>query len=146
MTNDNKAAASALPAEIELLLFNTAGITMAVDTYQIECIMSYKQAEQQGISFCRLNEIPGFADETSPASSTVILCNNGVEAYGLGVDRLDEIISVPIAAIQPMPEPLSNFAGPRLFWGIVPQGDDVILLIDLYRLKSLNPCTAVATA
>lgn len=127
-------------------MFHAAGVKMAVETVRVDCIMSGEQAAQQGISSCRLNKVLGSAYETSPEPSTVILYKNGSETCGLGIDGLDEITTVPIRAIQPLPEPLSYFAGPRLFQGIVLHGNDVVLILDLYRLKSLNPCKAVLTA
>lgn len=145
--NDRKVEADVvLPEEMELLMFNSAGTKMAIDTVQVDCIMSIQRAEQHGIEARPLSEILGLANETSPASSTVILFKNEVETYGLGVDRLDEITAVPIGTIQPIPELLSYFAGPRMFWGVVLRGNEVVLLIDLYRLKGLKPCKAALTA
>ena len=146
MMKDKNMGADSLPAEMDLLMFHSAGVRMAVDAGQVDCIMSSEQTEQQGICPGTLNEILGREEETSPAFSTVILYKNGGEAYGLGVDGLDAIIAVPTKAIQPIPKPLSYFAELRLFWGIVLRGNDVVLLVDLYRLKGRKPCKAAATA
>lgn len=146
MTDAEKVQPCVLPAEMEFLIFSAAGIKMAVDTGQVDCIMGFHQAEQQGVSSFGLSEILGLANETAPEPSTVILYRNGSGVCGLGIDRLDEIASVPIETIQPLPQPLSYFAGPRIFWGVVLRGNDAVLLIDLYRLKSLKPCEAVPTA
>ncbi len=146
MIDDRKAETDGLPEEMDLLMFNSAGVTMAIDTVQVDCIMSSEQAEQNGIEALPLNEILGIRKATSPAPSTVILYKNGVEAYGLGVNGLEAIIAVPIGTIQPMPEPLSYFAGTQMFWGLVLRGNKVVLLIDLYRLKGLKSCKAAPTA
>jgi hypothetical protein len=146
MMNDGKVEADGLPTEMDLLMFNSAGVIMAVDTVQVDCIKSSEQAEQHGICSRALNEILGLGKEASPAFSTVILYKNGVEVYGLGVDELDAIVTVPTKAIQPIPAPLLYFSGPRLFWGVFLHGNNVVLLIDLYRLKGLKSYKAVATA
>ncbi len=147
MTSGSRGA-DTIPEEMELLMFSAADMNMAVDTVQVDSILKPEQAEQQGVSICRLDEMAGLEKETSSAPSTVILFRNEEQdrVYGLGVERLDAIITVPIRAIQPMPEALSSFAGPRMFWGLVLHEDKVVLLIDLYRLKDRKSCKAVPTA
>jgi len=135
-----------LPAEIDLLMFNAAGVKIAVDTVQVGGIMSLEQAGQQGVRSSTLNEILELGKETSAAPSTVIICRDGGEVYGIKVDWLDAIVAVPVKAIQPIPEPLSFFTGPRMFWGVVLHGSDVVLLIDLYRLKGPKSYRAVPAA
>ncbi|MBI5633960.1 MAG: chemotaxis protein CheW [Nitrospirae bacterium] len=135
-----------LPAEIDLLMFNSAGVKIAVDTVQVDGIMSLEQAEQHGVRSSTLNEILEPGIETSSNPSTIIICRDGGEAYGIKVDWLDAIVTVPVKAIQPIPEPLSYFTGPRMFWGAVLRGDDVVLLIDLYRLKGPKSYKAVPAA
>lgn len=143
--NDASMAAVS-PSEMDLLIFSAAGLTLAVDTVQVDCVMSLEQAQQQGISCLPLSTIFGLEPETFSASATVILYRNGTEACGIKVDRLDSIISMPIKTIQPIPEPLSCFAGPRLFWGVILRENKAVLIIDLYRLKDLKSYAAVSAA
>jgi len=133
---------------MDLLLFRAADIDIAVDTVQVDSILRLEQADQHKGPFCTLNEILGLEQGASSACSSVILFKDGnrEETCGLKVDRLEAIIAVPIRAIQPIPEPLAYFAGPRIFWGVLLRGDRVVLLIDLYRLKGLKSCSAVPTA
>lgn len=137
-----------IPTEMDLLMFRAADINMAVDTVQVDSIVRCEQEEQYEGAFCTLNELLGLGKETSSVCSSVILFKNGngEETYGLRVNGLEAIITVPLKAIQPIPEPLAYFAGPRMFWGVLLQGDRVVLLIDLYRLKGLKSYKAVPTA
>ncbi|MDP2157352.1 MAG: chemotaxis protein CheW [Nitrospirota bacterium] len=144
--NNRNVEPGGFPSEIDLLMFNSTGVTMAVDTGQVDCIMNPEQAEQHGISFFTLNEILGLQKEPAPAASIVMLYKHEGKAYGLGVDRLDAIIAVSTRAIQPIPEPLSYFEGPRLFWGAVLHGNNVVLLVDLYRLKGRKSYKAAPSA
>lgn len=131
-------------------MFSSAGVPMAVDATQVEGIMSLAQAEECGIAVVMLGDILGMRCETSPASLKVLLykeeAGEGGETYGVGVDRLDSLVPVPIGALRLLPEPLLSHAGPRPFWGAIAQGKHVVLLIDLYRLKGLKPCKATAAA
>lgn len=144
MTDEGNVEPDGLPSEMDLLVFKAAGIPIAIDTVQVDCIISSEQAEQQGISCISLDEVLGTARETSALCPTVLLHKD--EAYGIRVDGLEAIIAVPIETIQPIPEPLSYFAVPRIFWGVVLHENAVVLLIDPYRLKGLNPCEAAAAA
>ncbi|MGC2061375.1 MAG: chemotaxis protein CheW [Thermodesulfovibrionales bacterium] len=138
MVNDRQGEPCALPVELDFLMFCSAGVSMAVDAIQVDGIMSLEQAEQRGISVRILNEILGMGSVVSPASLKVLLYKDGEETCGVGVDDLDSIVPVPIGAIRLLPEPFLLSAGTRPFWGAVPRGNDVVLLIDLYRLKSLG--------
>ncbi len=144
MIHNRKEEDAGLPAEIDLLIFKAAEIKIALDTVQVDCIISAEQAEQQGIFCVTLNKVPLLDEGTSALYATVILLKN--QTCGIRVDGLDAIITVPIEAIQPIPEPLSYFSGPRIFCGVVQHEKEIVLLIDPYRLKGLNPCEAVATA
>lgn len=148
MPSNGSRGADTIPEEMEFLIFSAADMKMAVDTVQVDSILKPEQAAQQGVSFCRLHEIAGLEKESSSAFSAVILSRNEDQdrVNGLAVDRLEAIITVPIRAIQPMPETLSGFAGPHMFWGLVLHENKVVLLIDLYRLKDRKSCKAVPTA
>jgi len=128
-------------------MFRAADISMAIDTMQVDSVVRFEQEDQHESSYSTLNEILGLEKGISACSSVILFRKGtGGETYGLRVDGLEAIITVPLRAIQPIPEPLAYFAGPRMFWGVLLQGDRVVLLIDLYRLKGLKSCEAAATA
>ncbi len=146
MVNDGRDETCTLPAEVDFLMFSAAGVRMAVDASQVDGIMSPGQAGEGGIAVRVLSEILGAEQAASPASQKILLYRDGGEACGIGVDSLDSIVPVPTGTIRLFTEPLLSQAGLRPFWGAVPQGKNVVLLIDLYRLKGLKSCKAGATA
>ncbi|MBA4372715.1 MAG: hypothetical protein C0402_07595 [Thermodesulfovibrio sp.] len=135
---DRQAGPEGLPAELDFLMFSSAGVSMAVEAAQVEGILSPEAAELRGISCGLLSEILGMGCETTPASLRVLLYRDQSETCGVGVDRLESIVPLPVAALRLLPELLLSPAGQQPFWGAVVQGEDVILLIDLYRLKGLK--------
>jgi hypothetical protein len=137
MANDHPASTHNAPREIDLLLFHVAGVNMAVCTAQVDSIIGQAQAEQRGISSGMLNEILGMSETISRSSSNILLFRDGEETYGIGIGGLDSILPVKIGMIQLLPEILSCVSGTRPFWGVLPRGNDVVLLMDLYRLKGL---------
>lgn len=126
-----------VPREIELLLFHSAGVNMAVETSQVDGIISSEQAAQRAIIFGALSGLLGMGGTASPASSKVLIFRDGDETYGIGIDELESIMPANLDAIQPLPDLLSSVAALRPFWGVIPRGNGVVLLIDFFRLKSL---------
>ena len=137
MEDDSRAPACDVPREMEFLLFNTAGVHMAVDTDQVEGIIGSEQAGERAISGGALSGLLGMGPAAMAVRSKVILFRDGDETYGIGIDGIDSIIPLKIDDIQTLPELLSSMAGLRPFWGVFPRGDSVVLLIDLFRLKGL---------
>lgn len=137
MADENHDRADGIPRKIDLLLFNFAGMNMAVDADQVEGIISSEQAEERTIVVGGLSGLLGMGTTAVVARSKVLLFSDEEETYGLGIDGLDSIEHVNIGAIQPLPVLLSDLAGVRPFWGVIPRGNEVILLIDLFRLKGL---------
>lgn len=142
MANERTGEAGSLPESLDFLMFCSAGVSMAVDASQVAGVVSPGQAGQCGISIGILSEILGMEGVIHPASLKVLLCRDGGDTYGIGVDRLESIVPVPIGAIRLLPAHLLSPAGPRPFWGALPRGKDVVLLVDLYRLRGLGSVPA----
>lgn len=119
---------------------------MAADAAQVEGIMNPGQAVQQGISFRRLSELLGTDCGPVPVSSKVLLCRDGQELVGFCVDALEAIGPLATEVLRLLPELLLRLPGARPFWGAFTRGKDVVLLIDLHRLKGLKSYKVAATA
>lgn len=137
MAEEVLAQTNDIPREFELLLFLSAGVNMAVDTAQVDGIISSEQAGQREIIVGALSGLLGMGPAAAIARSKVLVFRDGDETLGIGIDELDSIVMVKIDAIQPLPDILSHCAGSRLFWGVLPRGNTVVLIIDLIRLKDL---------
>jgi len=146
MADSSPLRSDEIPQEIDFLLFHSAGVHMAVEISQVEGIIGPAQAEQRGISFGMLNRILGTAGAASSARSKVLIFQDGDKTCGIGIDELNSILPIKIETIQPLPELLCSVAGVRPFWGAVPRGNEVVLLIDLFRLKSPISLPAETTA
>ena len=137
MADERPTGTRELPQEIDLLLFHAGGVNMAVEAAQVDAIISSEQAEQRAISVGVLSKLLGMGSASSAACSKVLLFRDNDETCGVGISGLDSILPVKIGTIQPLPELLSNVAGLRPFWGAITRGNNVVFLIDLFRLKSL---------
>jgi len=137
MADDRPALTNDIPKEIDFLLFRAAGASMAVEAAQVEGIISREQAEQRAIKVGLLGRLLGADGAIVDAPSKVLLFRDGNETYGIGINALDTMVREKIGTLQPLPELLSHVEGLQPFWGVLPRENEVVLLIDLFRLKSL---------
>ena len=139
MAADGMAEGGALPAEMPLLLFHAAGVALGVEAAAVEGIIDAGQARESGIESRNLAELLGTGGAPPPASARKLLLKGRDVRRGLAIDSLDEIVTVPTASLQPLPEPLSCFRGPRMFWGGIVRADKIVLLVDVERLQEAAP-------
>ncbi len=135
-----------LPREIDFLVFQAAGVPLAVEASQVTGIVKSLQAAERGISVASLDEILRRSGRAAPAVKDVLLFCDGEKTWGLGIERLDSIQPVSIETIHLMPALLASSGGSGPFWGALIREDKVVLLIDLHRLITLFPCRAAQRA
>ncbi len=146
MIADGNPRGGALPAEMPLLLFHAAGVALGVEAAAVEGILDAAQVRQSGIACRDLAELLGAPGATMPAPTAKkhLLLKGRELRCGIGIDSIDEIVTIPTAALQPLPEALSLFRGARAFWGGIVRADKVVLLVDVDRLQ--EPSTAIGEA
>lgn len=142
MTADRSPAGGVIPAEMPLLLFHAAGVALGVEAAAVEGILDAEQARRSGIACMDLAELLGVVGAPAPNKHLVVR-DRGARC-GIGIDSLDEIVTLPTTALQPLPEPLSYFRGARTFWGGIVRADKVVLLVDVERLQ--DPAPAIGEA
>lgn len=142
MADDPNSRGDLLPAEMPLLLFHAAGVALGVEAAAVEGIVDAGEARQSGIAFGTLAGLLGTVG--APAPAKVLLFKGRAEPFGVGIDGLDAVIVLPTTALQPLPEPLSFYRGPRAFWGVAVRENKVVLLVDVDRL--LEPAAALEAA
>lgn len=135
MTGERDAAGAARPAEVQLLLFHAAGVALGVETAAVARVLDAGSARPPGAAGGALEEL--FAPLAAPARAPgkALLFKGRPSACTLEVDSLDEIVTIPTSALQPLPKPLAFFRGPRAFRGGIVRGDRVVLLVDADRLQ-----------
>jgi chemotaxis signal transduction protein len=132
--------APALPAELQLLLFHAAGAALGVEAAAVEGVMHADLARRSGLACRDLAELLGVAGSGEPHTRLVLVCRGA--PWGIGIDELDEIATVPVAQLQPLPAAFPQFPGSPVFWGGLVRASRVVLLVDVDRL--LEPLTALA--
>ena len=127
---------SRCPEEIQVLTFTVMGIKMGVDTGQVAEVMEVDRAEERGLAMQRFHETISFgAMPIKYHSPKAIMINDESEPYIVVIDNPDDITSVNVRSIQPMPPLMAMNSATRLFWGAIPGNDGIILLVDFFRLR-----------
>ena len=126
------------PDELQILAFTVMGVRMGIDTSQIAEMLEVGQAVSRGLSTCPIHEKILFGTSL-PAYSVpkVITRKDQRRPLAMVIDQPDEILNVTIDSIQPLPQLIA--AGPvavRAIWGAVVRNDDVILLVDFFKLPA----------
>ena len=144
MSADRPSRGGALAAEMPLLLFHAAGVALGIEAAAVEGIIDAEEARRSGIACRDLAELLGAAGASAPASKKNLLLRGREVRCGVGIDSLDEIVTVPTADLQLLPEPLAGFQAARAFRGGIVRADKVVLLVDVDRLQ--EPSTAIGEA
>lgn len=142
MADDPNPCGALLPAEMPILFFHAAGVAMGVEAAAVEGIVDVGEALQSGMAFEALAELLGTG--AAPAPAMVLLFKGCEKPFGVGIDGLDAVSALPTAVLQPLPEPLAYYRGPRAFWGVAVREDKIVLLVDVGRL--LEPAAALEEA
>jgi len=144
MRAEHPQAEDTVPAELPLLLFHAAGVALGVEAAAVESIVDAEQARRDGIACRDLAELIGLARTPARAPQKSLLLRGRGERCWFGIDSLDEIVTIPTAELQPLPEPLAQFKAPRVFWGGIVRENRVVLLVDVDRLQE-PAATAIGT-
>ena len=148
-------------AELRLIAFRAGEETFLVDIMAVRQIINYQGATTvpnapsfiEGIVVLRNEVIPivdlreRFGVTSSPRSEhpMVLVTDTGDGAIGLKVDEVRSIVNVASDALLPAPEIIRGIRGDLLI-AIVPQGEDVYLLIDIDSVLTSEEKTALASA
>jgi purine-binding chemotaxis protein CheW len=149
-------------AELRLIAFRAGEETFLVDIMAVRQIINYKGATTvpnaprfiEGIVVLRNEVIPivdlrerfGVSSLQSGAEHPMVLVTDtGDGAIGLKVDEVRSIVNVASDALLPAPEIIRGIRGDLLV-AIVPQGEDVYLLIDIDSVLTSEERTALHSA
>lgn len=135
MAADRGPGVPALPAEMSFLLFHAAGAALGVEAAAVAGVLDAGAARRAGIRCRALGELLRAPGPPGPGEGTVLLFRGRDETHGIGIDGLDEVVSLPTAALQPLPELLRPSRAPGAYWGAVVRSDKVVLLVDVGRLQ-----------
>ncbi len=124
------------PEEIQVLTFSVMGVKMGVDTEQITEMMEVDEAESRGLAVRRFHENVSFGEMPIKYHSPIaVMIKNGSEPFSVVIDNPEDITSVNVRSIQPMPPLIAMNSATCPFWGAIPGKEGIILLVDFFRFR-----------
>ena len=116
-------------AAVPLVVFEAADCLMALPASEVDQFVHIAPPDQQdNLPACDLGEYFGEPRADGPWLRWV----RGTRGAWLCVRRVIDVVSVPITAFRPLPQPLQRRSCPFVAAGT--SGDDVFLLLDAGRL------------
>ena len=105
---------------------------MAVDTSRLDGIADIAKGEYGEITILDLFTGKSIDREQNNAKAIKTLLTKK-EDLGIAVDALEEITSIGLDKIRPLPPLVSSSGVSKAFWGAAVKGEEIILLVDLDR-------------
>ncbi|OGW33553.1 MAG: hypothetical protein A2X59_11465 [Nitrospirae bacterium GWC2_42_7] len=126
-----------IPEEIKLLTFSIKGIKMGVDTEQIDEMITADEALARQCNMIDLFEqLPFHGKSVMSGPQKVLMMKESSPLCGIAIDSPDEIISVPVNNIRPLPALALSSRGKMAVWGAFVKNEEIVLLLDLMKLPT----------
>jgi len=125
--------------ELQLLLFSLGNARYGIDIEQIAALTA-ANANPSAISLAELLSSIAFADSIY---SKQLFIKQNLQTPIL-INEPDEVASFSIADIRILPDILAISAARKGVWGLLPQGHDIIILLDLYKNQRFQQLTKMS--
>ncbi len=121
-------------AAFHLLLFSVGGICFGAETGQVTEIAVYNG--EKGEDLFWFHEEMGYAGKTVTYQSPVIVTikSGTASPYRVIIDSMEDITEFSQSDITLFPPLLEPFVLRRGLWGLLPQQERIVLLLDFQRL------------
>lgn len=124
--------------EIQLLIFDLMGIKFGVDIEQVSEIyelMDLGQMKGARYEASWFHEkIPFRQGPVVYKSPRLLSLKDKETTLGIIIDQPEDILSITLNDIQPLPSLLEVLNRPSAIWGVALKGERTILLVDFYKL------------
>lgn len=128
---------------MRILVFTVQGVTLGVDTSQIEEMLEVGEAAARGLPIRPIHEEFSFgALPMTYHAPKVITIKGHRDPLAALIDRPEDIADVNVDSIQCVPPLIAERPGAtEAIWGVIVRDGNVILLVDFLKLR---PRTASA--
>lgn len=121
---------------IDILVFSLGENRFALDMTQILRIDSATPQKGSKIKFTGFHEKIGYGKKDfSYKVPKAIFLNDCQEDNAILIESPEDIISIPVRDIQPMPYLIDRCSNQKAIWGATFINDDIVFLVDLQKFK-----------
>ena len=126
--------------EIRLLIFKIMDVCFGADMEQIEEMIDYSEVQQKNWDIRYFAEAVCFRNiEVEYKKPKVILIKDKDQDIGIVIDEPEKIENINFQSIKLLPPLLGDLETQSAIWAAAIWKEDLILLIDFYRLQKALP-------
>lgn len=125
----------------DMVIFRAGSRQFAAYSRSVSNVLGESQARQSGIPIRELAEELGMSGDRAERGRSVLLINGGAETTGFAIDELIDIAASRQA--RPMPQALQGCEGLDVYAGIMTDGTEIILLLDMDKMASRRPLNEI---
>lgn len=122
------------PTGLHLLLFSVGGVGFGVDAEQVEGTAAWEGDEAEDLVWFHRELGYGIEKVAYRMPSVLTIRTGDGRGYRVVIDQMEDVAAITSGDIHPFPPLVEPFALRRGMWGIVVNGDRMILLVDFARL------------
>jgi len=120
---------------IEALLFDFMGSRMGVDVDQIAGMLDPRDEAAGELDVLSLHEMLSFRNERAAyVAPKVLLIRDDDGRHGVLIEQPEDIVSVSLSSIRPLPAILEASMKSGAVWGVALIGEEMVLLVDLHEV------------
>ena len=120
---------------IRVLLFNVLGVRMGVDVEQTAGMLDPRNASVEQFNLVSFHEkLFRRDDRLTYVAPMVLLVRDDKGNHGLLMDQPENIVSLGVEDIRPLPALIEASMQSRAVWGVALIEGEMVLLVDLYEL------------
>ena len=124
------------PEEIEFLVFTIGSVRFGADTEQVAEIYEPEPSFVSSSGLIRFDREIGFKEEFSLPFPRLVILREDRQYAGILINEPEDIISVSLNDIRPLPDLLNIRLADSPLWGAALAEDGIILLTDFYKMLS----------
>ena len=121
---------------INVLLFQVMGVRMAVDVEQTAGMLDPRDESVNETSVVSFHEKLFLRNGGRPTyiAPMVLLARDSEGKRGLLIDQPEDIVSIGVGSIRPLPALIEGLRESRAVWGVALIEGEMVLLVDLCEL------------
>ncbi len=124
--------------EIHIMIFSIMGTRLGVDMEQVFEIRELDQVEQKGFKAVYFHEKAPFRGKVVQYKAPKVLLIKDETSTGIIINQPENMINITIDDIQPLPPLLQSINKYPAIWGAAMINEEIVLLVDLYKLVEVN--------
>lgn len=123
--------------KIRFLIFDIMGMMLGVDVEQVSGMLFLDEARERHLDMIWFHEkLPLPVRQARYGSPRVLLVKGRPPPFGVIIDRPEDIRTIPLAWMSPVPCLIETCMACSALWGVADLEGYLVLLVDLYKLAA----------